>query len=124
MQVQVALLATGIAGASLFPISTIDSLPRFWFFFFITGFSLALFHWFSLSGFIDTLFSGKGTIIILTGSFAFFTLALELGLCFVSIKLNRILLLPTAFAIVIIPAAVMLYCLISGITTLIRHGRV
>jgi hypothetical protein len=34
------------------------------------------------------------------------------------------LLLPTAFAIVIIPAAVMLYCLISGITTLIRHGRV
>jgi hypothetical protein len=109
--------------AACFPISANSDLPRFWPFFYATGFALSLAHWFALACLCDILFSKKTLELLVVGSLAFFTLSLELALCFVAIKIRRILLLPTAIVIVIVPASVTAYCLVMGILGIIRGRR-
>lgn len=115
--------ALAVAIAVFFPISANEALPRFWPFFYATGFAFSLAHWFALARLCDILFSKNTFKLFAIGSLAFFTLSLELALCFVAVKTSRILLLPTAIAIVIVPASVTAYCLGMGILGILRGRR-
>lgn len=120
----VAVTAILAALAACCPISRMDGLPRFWPFFYATGFALSLAHWFALARLCAVMFSKKTLETLIVGSLAFFTLSLELALCYSAIKARRILLFPTAIAIVIVPASVTAYCLAIGIFGILRSRRI